>query len=93
LFKRGQRCIIIELGKYNESGELLIGIDTTGSLRHICYWDTGPEGIGNYGCCLHGEEGVRGMNMKGCIQLVSELGMIAGMSAMAMELSRLGFPT
>jgi len=80
--------MIIELGKYNEVGELLISIDTIGSLRHVCYWDMGLEGIGNYGSCRHGEEGDRGMNMtQGCIQLVSKLGMIAGMSSMAMEQS------
>ena len=31
--------MIIKLGKYNESGELLIETRTTGSQGHICYWD------------------------------------------------------
>ena len=31
--------MIIELGKFNEIGELLIENRTTGSLEHVCYWD------------------------------------------------------
>jgi len=31
--------MIIELGRYNEIGELLIGNRTTGSLGHVCYQD------------------------------------------------------
>jgi len=31
----------IKLRKYNEVGELLIGIDTTGSWGYICYHNTG----------------------------------------------------
>ena len=45
VFKRGQRLMIIELGKYNETNELLIGNMTTGSLGHVCYWDIGPESV------------------------------------------------
>jgi len=37
--------MIIELRKYNEIGEILIGNNTTGSLGHVIYWDMGPEGI------------------------------------------------
>ena len=33
--------MIIELGRYNKIGELLIGNRTTGSQRHICYQDGG----------------------------------------------------
>jgi len=33
--------MIIELRKYNEVGELLKGIETTGSQGHVCYWDGG----------------------------------------------------
>ena len=32
-FRRGQRLMIIELGKYNEANELLIGTETYG------HWD------------------------------------------------------
>ena len=31
--------MIIELGRYNKIGELLIGNRTTGSQGHVCYWD------------------------------------------------------
>ena len=53
MFKMGQRLVII---KYNEVGELLIGIDATGLWGHICYWDMGLERIGDYCGCPHGEE-------------------------------------
>jgi len=33
--------MIIELGKYNEIGELPIENGTTGLQGHICYWDEG----------------------------------------------------
>ena len=45
MFKRGQRLMIVELRKYNEVGELLIGNNTIGSLGHVNYWDMGLEGI------------------------------------------------
>jgi len=35
--------MIIELGKYNEIGELLIENRTTGSQGHVCYWDGGQK--------------------------------------------------
>ena len=35
-----KRLLIIELKKYNRVRELLIGIDTTGSWGHVCYWDS-----------------------------------------------------
>src|SRR5882724_9330825 len=70
----GQRLIIIELGKYKKVGKLLIGINTTGSLRHICYWDMGLEGIENYVSCPHGEEGDRGMNMTGVHTVSCQVG-------------------
>jgi len=35
----GQRLMIIELGKYNETDALLIETAATGSCWHICYWD------------------------------------------------------
>jgi len=55
--------MIIKLRKYNKVRELLIGIKATGLQGHICYWDTGLEDICNYGGCLQGEEGDRGMNI------------------------------
>jgi len=33
--------MIIELERYNEIGELLIGNRTTGFQGHVCYWDGG----------------------------------------------------
>ena len=33
--------MIIELERYNEIRELLIGNRTTGSQGHVCYWDGG----------------------------------------------------
>ena len=39
--------MIIELRKYSKVGELLIGNNAIGSLGHVIYWDTGPEGICN----------------------------------------------
>jgi len=33
--------VIIQLRKYNEAGELLIEIGTTGSQGHMCYRDGG----------------------------------------------------
>jgi len=33
--------MIIELERYNEIGELLIEIRTTGSQGHVCYGDEG----------------------------------------------------
>jgi len=42
-FKERQRLMIIELGKYNEIGELLIENRTTGSPGHVCYWDGGQK--------------------------------------------------
>jgi len=39
--------MIIKLGKYNEVGELLIGVNTTGLLGHVSYWDMELEGICN----------------------------------------------
>ena len=35
----GQRLMIIELGKYNETDALLIETAATGSCWHICYQD------------------------------------------------------
>ena len=35
--------MIIKLERYNEIGELLIGIGTTGLQGHICYWDRGQR--------------------------------------------------
>ena len=35
----GIRLMIIELGKYNEIGELLIENRITESQVHVCYWD------------------------------------------------------
>jgi len=49
--------MIIELNKYNEVRALLIGDDTTGSLGHVIYRNMGPEGICNWGGCLHEEDG------------------------------------
>jgi len=61
--------MIIELGKYNDVRELLIGINTTGLLRHVCYLDTDQEGVGNYGGCLHEEDRDGSMIMtQGCIK-------------------------
>ena len=37
--QEGQRLMIIKLGRYNEIGKLLIGIQTTGLWGHVCYWD------------------------------------------------------
>ena len=37
--QEGKRLMIIELERYNEIGELLIGNRTTGLQGHICYWD------------------------------------------------------
>ena len=39
--QEGQRLMMIKLSKYNEVGELLIEIGTTGSQGHTCYWDGG----------------------------------------------------
>ena len=47
MFRRGKRLMIIELEKYNKTGELLIGDETTESLGHICYWDTGLDSMKN----------------------------------------------
>src|SRR5882724_1542513 len=45
--------MIIELGKYNEIGELLIENQATGLKGHMLLgWRL--EGICNYGSCLHG---------------------------------------
>ena len=52
-FRRGQRLMIIRLGKYNEASKLLIGKGTTGSLGQICYQDIGLESMKDYGSCLH----------------------------------------
>jgi len=41
--QEGQRLMIIKLERYNEIGELLIGIGTTGLQGHICYWDRGQR--------------------------------------------------
>jgi len=35
----GIRLMIIELEKYNEIGELLMGNRTTGSQAQVSYWD------------------------------------------------------
>ena len=37
--QEGQRLMIIEMGKYNETNALLIETDAIGSQGHICYWD------------------------------------------------------
>ena len=61
-----------ELGKYNEVGKLLIGINTTELL--------GPEDICNFGGYPHEEDRDGAKNItQGCIQSVAELGMIEGM--------------
>ena len=39
----GIRLMIMELGKYNEIGELLIENRITESQVHICYWDGGQR--------------------------------------------------
>ena len=52
--QEGQRLMIVELRKYNEVRELLIGIETTGLWGHVCYWDGG---------CPHGEKGDMGANI------------------------------
>ena len=41
--QEGQRLMIIELERYNEIGELLIKIRTTGLHGHICYQDGGQR--------------------------------------------------
>jgi len=38
---KGKRIVIIELKRYNEVRELLIGKAATGSQGHIGYWDRG----------------------------------------------------
>ena len=43
MFRRGQRLMIIELEKDNETNQLLIGHTTTGLLGHVCYWDIGQR--------------------------------------------------
>jgi len=72
--------MIIGLMKYNEVGEVLIGINTTRLWGHVCYQDMGQrEYICNYGSCPHGKEGDKALNItQGCIQLVFESGMRAG---------------
>ena len=47
MIKSWKRLMIIELRKYSEVGELLIGDDTTGLLEQVVYWAMGPEGIYN----------------------------------------------
>src|SRR5882724_11938641 len=41
--QEGQRLMIIELERYNQIGELLIGNRITGSQGHICYQDGGQR--------------------------------------------------
>ena len=53
--------MIIELGKYNEIRELLIGNRTTGSHGHICYQD-GDQRVSVTRVAVHME--VKGMGMQ-----------------------------
>jgi len=41
--QEGQRLMIIKLRKYNEVGELLIEMVTTGLQGHVCYQDGGQR--------------------------------------------------
>ena len=78
--------MMIELGKYNGVGELLLGIDTTEFLGHVIYQDMDLEGICNQGSCLHEKDGDGATDQtQGCIQSVTQSGMIEGTGTMAME--------
>jgi len=52
--------MIIELGRYNEIGQLLIENRTTGSQAHVCYWD-GDQRVSVTRAAVHME--VKGMGM------------------------------
>ena len=43
----GKDLMIIELEKYNETRELLIGDETTESLGHVCNQDIGLDSMNN----------------------------------------------
>ena len=57
----GLRLMIIELRKYNEIGELLIGNRTTGSQVQVGYWDIVREAsVTRAAVCM----GVKGTEMQ-----------------------------
>ena len=62
--QEGQRLMIIELGKCNETDALLIETDSTGVMGTHMLSGQGPECICNYGSCPHREGRDRGMNKK-----------------------------
>jgi len=80
--------VIIELEKYNEVGELLIENGTTGLWGHVCYWDRGWRvSITMVAVCMRVKE-MDVNRTQGRTQLVSKLGMRAGMHTTAVEQSK-----
>jgi len=70
--------MIVELRKYNEIGELLLEIGTTGLQGQVCYWDRGWRlSVTMVAVCMGKEE--TGMRTgQGQIQSTSESGMREG---------------